>query len=302
MVKDSVPFDQDLLQKASAFLSSIKPTLNRSADMDEFLRTVGQGSPEPVPIIADSIVLLLSLPSPAVVKETLVFVRLCVSLRVSDSLTFLTTKIIPGALSSPHLRDLALVADQGIVTGFLEILKQGIYLFPTDKLYIIGASKNYDFDQLRNVVLHEMLIPVEPSLVQITRNRHLPSWDNEFRDTFLFLSDIIKVSAFHQPTLDFVCSSRLPKVFLSLPSDSEVEAVQRYMFWTMPGNISMWKRCGVECWRRGRRLLQTLEQEGFRDHLEQTLLHNNTSEIGKNLRSYSLEIVSWLGINLSDPI
>ncbi|KAK2949251.1 hypothetical protein BLNAU_15854 [Blattamonas nauphoetae] len=88
-------------------------------------------------------------------------------------------------------------------------------------------------------------------------------------------------SALHQPTLNFICSSHIPMVFQSLLSKVEHENVQHFILWNISYHISKWENDGADTWCRGRILLQTLEQEGFRDHLEQTVLHDKSSMEGK---------------------
>ncbi|KAK2945140.1 hypothetical protein BLNAU_19930 [Blattamonas nauphoetae] len=86
--------------------------------------------------------------------------------------------------------------------------------------------------------------------------------------------------AYHQPTLDFVCSSRIPMAFQSLLSKEEHEDTHQFIIWKMNDIINRLKEGGAEFWRRGRILLRTLEQEGFYERLEQTLLHDKSSEYG----------------------
>ncbi|KAK2961774.1 hypothetical protein BLNAU_3211 [Blattamonas nauphoetae] len=256
MVRDGFEFGEDLLQKSSKFLSSLISLFETNDSFDDFLKAVGQDSPNPAAVI----------------------------------------------LSTPHLRDLSVVEDKVIMNDILSIFKFGVWLVDASTVQFLSITSDTDPQSIRGVVLHEVLIPMEPSLVQISRNPHLLSWIDEYKDTLRLLINIFDMSAFHQPTLDFVCSSRIPMVFQSLLSKVEYKNTHQFIIWLMTSDTRTWKRDGAETWRRGRILLQTLEQEGFRDHLEQTLLHDKSPPYGRFVREYSYDLMNDLGLNTPQPL
>ncbi|KAK2961771.1 hypothetical protein BLNAU_3208 [Blattamonas nauphoetae] len=283
-------------------LLSVAENLTSSTSIDDFLKAIGHGSPHPAAVFVDSMNVLLSSPHPSIVKGTLSFIDECLY-HCSDSncLALVSSKLIPRICSTPHLLDLSVIDDLLILRDILLILKNSLRLASLDAIQSLSARFDTEPKSIRNVVLHEVLIPIEPSLVQISHNPHLLSWKDGYRETFIFLNTVFEMIPFHQPTLDFICSSRIPIAFQSLLSKVDDEYTHQFVIWLMTRDIRYWKEEGAETWYRGRILLQTLEQEGFHEEIEQTLLHNKSTEHGSNVRTNSFDILNYLGINSPKP-
>ncbi|KAK2954768.1 Multidrug resistance-associated protein [Blattamonas nauphoetae] len=88
---------------------------------------------------------------------------------------------------------------------------------------------------------------------------------------------------------------------LSRMSKVEDEYTNTQIVRNMSNDSIEWQTDGAETWRRGRRLLQTLEQEGFLEALEQTLLHHKSSMNGECLRLYSIQVMNDLGVHSRLP-
>ncbi|KAK2954769.1 hypothetical protein BLNAU_10254 [Blattamonas nauphoetae] len=298
MVRDGYQFDEKLLQNTSTLLSSIRQNLCDPDDFEALLKAVGQDSTDPSAGFLDSMIMFMSSSHPSIFRDALTLVGLCLySYPLSHCLTLVSSKLIPRIFSTPHLRDLSVIDNNGILHDIIQVLQRIFGLTETTTLRSISARSGIDPQSIRDVVLHEVFIPIEPSLVQISSNRHLPSWEDESRDTFILLLRIFEVSAFHQPTLDFICSSHIPMAFQSLLSRVEHEDARQFAVWSIPEIINTCKRYGAESLDRIRILLQILEREGFRNHLEQTLLHDKASMEGKFVGVYSFEIMKLLGMN-----
>ncbi|KAK2949255.1 hypothetical protein BLNAU_15858 [Blattamonas nauphoetae] len=148
--------------------------------------------------------------------------------------------------------------------------------------------------------------------LECTASQFLSSVHLTFDRSFLFgdellmaieqdSSDPAAVGTLHQPTLNFVCSSHIPTAFQTLLSKVENEDTNQYIIWMMFENISTWKKNGAETMHRGRILLQTQEGEGFRNHLDQALLHDKASTNGKFVGYFSFAIMKDLGMNSPQP-
>ncbi|KAK2954217.1 hypothetical protein BLNAU_10872 [Blattamonas nauphoetae] len=197
-------------------------------------------------------------------------------------------------LSTPSLSDLSVVDDQDILDNVLWILQISVSLSPLVFTPSIAFDSQIGPQVLRAVVFHEMFVAIEPSLTQISRNRLLRSLEAGYRNTLDIISHIFHMSVFHQPILDFICSSHIPMVYQSLLSKVEDEDTNQFIIWFMFDSIRSWQNHDTETWCRGRILMQTLEQEGFRNHLEQTLLHDKSSADGKDVRLYSYGVMNDL--------
>ncbi|KAK2944551.1 hypothetical protein BLNAU_20505 [Blattamonas nauphoetae] len=245
---------------------------------------------------------LLSSPHQSIFRDALSFIRECL-LRCSTSnrLILISSKLFHGILSTPDLRDLSVIGDQDILKVNLAIFSIGVWLSSEHEIHSLSTTLNSSPESIRNMVLHQVLIPIEPSLLQIGRNRHLWSLGDESENIFRLLSKIFEVSAFHQPTLNFVCSSRLPMVFKSLLSKLDSENTNQFITRLMTSNIRTWKANGSESCRGGMKLLQALEREGFRDAIEQAPFHTKIVLYGHEKMGFSFEIMNFLGMNSLPP-
>ncbi|KAK2949241.1 hypothetical protein BLNAU_15844 [Blattamonas nauphoetae] len=236
-------------------------------------------------------------PNPAAVN-TLPFIYDCFSVyQFSNRLTLFSSKLIPRMLSTPHLQDLSVVDDQGILLTIILLLERCIWLASHDAIKYLPATSGTDAESVRNVVLHEVLLPIDPSLVQISRNPHLLSWSYECFATSILLVNIFDVGAFHQPVRDLLCSSHIPMAYQTHLSKVEYERDRIAILGYLSNRISKWKENGAEIWRGGRLVLYILEQEGFRNDLEQTLLHDNWAYHGRCVRMHAFEVLEPLGLN-----
>ncbi|KAK2961718.1 hypothetical protein BLNAU_3155 [Blattamonas nauphoetae] len=248
MVRDSYKFDEELLSKVSMFLSSVVRTFDRSFNLtNDLLNAIGQDSPNPSAMFVDSMVVLLSSSHPSIFRDTLSFLHRCLLwCSFSNHLALVSSKLIPRILSSSHLQNLSVTADKIILDRIVLILDRGVNLASTHLIQPVSSTSSTDPQSIRSMVLNEVLIPMEPSLVQIGSNRHLLSWNNEFKDTMELLTKIFEVSVFHQPTLDFICSSRIPMAFQSLLSKVEEEDTHRFIISNKCNHIRRWQVNGAE--------------------------------------------------------
>ncbi|KAK2942584.1 hypothetical protein BLNAU_22501 [Blattamonas nauphoetae] len=302
MVRDGYVFDGELVNKASKFLSSRKQLFKREKDFDCFLRAIGKESSNAIPTLVDSMTVLLFSSHHSIFKGTLTFIHTCLNwCPLSTRLAIVSSSLIPRIPSSPHCRALSLVEDNCILNDLIEIVHTIVRLSTAGYLHCLSTDVGLDPQSVRDVVLHEVLMPMEPSLVQISRNHHFLSWNDEWSSTMGLMTHILKLSPFHQPTLDFVCSSRIPIVIQSLLSQNEHERNNQFVIGLMSNNIDEWKKDGGETWCRGRILLQTQEQEGFFEGIEQILFHDKISGGGKCVRFYSFNLLNKLGLNSPRP-
>ncbi|KAK2951006.1 hypothetical protein BLNAU_14084 [Blattamonas nauphoetae] len=297
MVRDDVQVDDELARKTSKFLDLINQNLGYSFMIDDFMKAIGQGSSNPAAVFVDSVIVLLSSSHPSIIGDVLTLIYESLRWSLSTNLAIISNKLIPRIFSTPHLRDLSVVADKDILKNIINITHTAVQLLTPITLRSLQASTDTAPLLIRDVVLHEVLIPIEPTLVQINRNRRLFSWSYESRTTLHIIYKILESCVFHQPTLDFLCTSHITMVFQSLLTEVELEYTHKYHLWCLSDSFSKWRKNGAEISDRWKILLQTLEREGFRDGLEQTLHPNKTSGQGRLIRVYSLNALDLFGIN-----
>ncbi|KAK2946029.1 hypothetical protein BLNAU_19040 [Blattamonas nauphoetae] len=269
--------------------------------LDDLMMAFGQGSTDPMQVFVDSIVHLLSLPSPSIVEDTVCIARQCFEKNQSNIQALVSMKLISRIFSTPHLRDLSVINEKGLLRNLLTILQASVWLVPTERPPKIPSNYDNRPQSLRDLVLHDALIPMEPPLVQLNRGYHLLSWKSGSEDLLTFVTHILNASVFHPPTLDFVCSSRLPLVFQSLLTEVEDTRIVYTCISSISNKIQKWVDDGVEFELGGRRLLLKLEQEGFIDILEAKLtLHYSKDRLGHG-HGPSMAILCFLGSHSNTP-
>ncbi|KAK2954829.1 hypothetical protein BLNAU_10159 [Blattamonas nauphoetae] len=299
MIRDGYKFDETLLRQASKCLSWIFQLSDLPSVVDGVLfQIIGQSATDPIPDFVELMTVLLSSSDPSIFRDTMTFFcSLFNHCPLSHQLALVSSRLLPRILSTPNLRNLSVIDDQGILNSVIDIFRFGVWLSSEHKIQSLSTTSHTDPQSIRDVVLNEVLIPIEPSLVQISRNPLFVSSIYIYQETVKLLSKIFDVSAFHQPTLDLVSSSRLPMVFLSLLSNMEDESIRMFILRQLTVYIYTWKKNGDETVRRGKRTLQMLEKEGFGDELELTLLHTESTTYGHKVRIHSFTSLTFLGIN-----
>ncbi|KAK2942946.1 hypothetical protein BLNAU_22157 [Blattamonas nauphoetae] len=267
--------------------------------MNDFLKAIGPDCINPAAVFVDSMRVLLCSSCPSIFRDSLSFLRCFVySCSSPNYLPLISSKLFPTILSTHRLQDLSVIDHPHIMADIILIVQSGVWLATNDSVGSFPTASKIVPQHVRDVVLREVLIPIEPSLVQLRRNRRLSSSINESRNTWLLFSYLLEAVAFHQPSLDHFRSSRIPFVFHSLLSEIALEDPCQYIFWLMAAKTDKWVTSGRDTARRGRMLLQTLEQEGLRDGVELELLHNDSAALGKLIRRFSSEILRFLEVNL----
>ncbi|KAK2949440.1 hypothetical protein BLNAU_15636 [Blattamonas nauphoetae] len=94
---------------------------------------------------------------------------------------------IPGILSTLRLQDLSVLDDKTALHRLLWILRHHVRLSPAKEVQVLAATSDTTPESIREIVLHAILIPMEPSLIQISRNRLLLSWIKECKETLEML-------------------------------------------------------------------------------------------------------------------
>ncbi|KAK2954017.1 hypothetical protein BLNAU_10980 [Blattamonas nauphoetae] len=313
MVQNGYNFNEELLVKVFQFLSAISWNINLSNFANalvkrhyydsHFCNLVREhNTPNTIPSFVDSLTILFSSSNPSIFKAALSCIATC--LRRGSSSTrkvLISPELFLRILSTPHLPDLSVVDDQGMLNDILLIHQLCLeFLIPSNANGLIPTISNADSQSMRDMVLRDLLIPFEPSLVQICCNPRLLSWNAEYKTTFVLLFTLFIQSRLHQPTMDFVCSSRIPMAFQSLLSKVEDEDINQYIISTRSSMIFYKETKGPNTGCTGKQLLQPLEREGFRDGLEQTLLHDKSSRNGNIVRGYSFVNMIMLGMNSSE--
>ncbi|KAK2959708.1 hypothetical protein BLNAU_5197 [Blattamonas nauphoetae] len=86
---------------------------------------------------------------------------------VVTAFALVAEKVIPRILSTPCLEDLSGFASITLLLETTMILDSCLWLSSTDGINIIRTTSDVDLQYVRDMVLHEVFIPMEPSLIQL---------------------------------------------------------------------------------------------------------------------------------------
>ncbi|KAK2960789.1 hypothetical protein BLNAU_4186 [Blattamonas nauphoetae] len=297
MLRDGYTFDEHLVNKITMLLRSLRWNLPIMYHLDDVLKVMGHTCTDPTDVFVDSLVRLLSFPHHLTVEETLTTVRHCFNQHPSAVLAIVSSKLFSRILSTPHLRDLSVLDHRGLMQDMIVILQSGLRLSSTEIVLSITSTSNTDPQTIRNAMLNEIFIPIETALVQLRSNCCFLSLSSISSGFCPLIPGMFEASAFHQPTLDFIRSSRYLVLFQYDLAESTTEKRHQNILHLISSYFEKWKADGVETARRGRAMLQVLEGVGFRDGIEQNILHSKESREGDGVIAYSYRIIKQLGMN-----
>ncbi|KAK2958120.1 hypothetical protein BLNAU_6824 [Blattamonas nauphoetae] len=189
------------------------------------------------------------------------------------------------------------LVDTPILFEMIMILHNAVLLSSTDVLKMLTTSGNVSPQRVRDVMLQEALIPIEPALVMTSRNPLILSWIDGCKESLRFLTKIFELSAYHQPTLNYLTDSRLSVIFQSLFAKVEDNNTHILCLNSIHSNFIKWKAFGTAIMHRGKIMLQTLKREGFEDDLEQGLFRNTSTTLGSDAQFRSFRMMNRMGTN-----
>ncbi|KAK2955640.1 hypothetical protein BLNAU_9330 [Blattamonas nauphoetae] len=188
-VRKHYPLDFMIVDKVKTFLHWIRYNFGTVSQADALVKAIGEVSEDPAAVFVDSINALLSSYYPSIVEETLGFLGYCVAkCATSRRFAIVSSKLfhrIPSALCMPNF---AIVKRNLTMPHMIRIIQVCIKLTSFQRLRVLSSIA--DHQSIRNVVLHDVLIPVEPILLQISRNRRLSWWSIEYQNILQILTKI----------------------------------------------------------------------------------------------------------------
>ncbi|KAK2957311.1 hypothetical protein BLNAU_7689 [Blattamonas nauphoetae] len=131
-------------------------------------------------------------------------------------------------LSTPSLRDPSMITDQAILRDLLAILQAGLDLASADNHCTIPPTSDTDPQSVRDVMLHEVFIPVELSLVQ---SHHMKGGDDDTDQDFIeFMSH--NISKWRENGIEAVGRGRL--LLQTLKADGFGDGLEQALFHDHP--------------------------------------------------------------------
>ncbi|KAK2951652.1 hypothetical protein BLNAU_13391 [Blattamonas nauphoetae] len=289
--------DISLEEKTMRFLKFVTPENGESADA--FLHRHSSLSDYPSTEFIQSILVLLSSASHAITTAAMKLLK-CVILHSSEIVQFYLVKadLIPQLINTLNPLSLSFTEAVDIHSSLMIIIANPVRLstpYALRKLEI----KDYNKQQaVHETVLKQVVAPSEKYIWHLCAN-HCSIVDGDQSRFFLeLLFYLLEISAYYQPTMDFVVN--MP-VFLTIPSCLTLFENERtiwYFLYRMINAQREWNKQGGGGREMGKTVHKMLRMEGIEDVIEQKLQNDKNGDWGNNIVVQSIEWKGLLGMNL----
>ncbi|KAK2953995.1 hypothetical protein BLNAU_11097 [Blattamonas nauphoetae] len=289
--------DVSVEAKAVAFLESVDPQHAEAAD--DFLGSLASSSDDYSTNFVQCIVILISSPSQVITTATMKMMdnlffwcspNIRLALVKADLLPQLITTLNPQSLSFTEAVDIHINL-MNVVTFFL-------WLAAPKGLEDLKIQDDNKQRAVSEAVFQQVLAPSEQYIGLLCINRY-SIIDGELSRLFLaLLAQILRISPYHQATMEFVLN--LP-VLLTIPSCLTLfeHELSIWNFLYIVNHLQReWNKTRVEIRQMGKIALRMLRQEGIEDVMEEKLQHHNTASYGEWIVVRSIEWNNLQGINL----
>ncbi|KAK2957638.1 hypothetical protein BLNAU_7537 [Blattamonas nauphoetae] len=295
-VKIHPVLDDSLERKAVRFLEHVHPDRIESTDafLNRFTSLLDNSWPE----FVQSIVVLISSPSKAIAAAAMkILDTLFWNSSANNRLTLVSADLIPQLVINLNPLSLSFSDAFDIHTCLMTSILRSLWLATPESLARLEIEDENEQLAVRETVFQQVLIPSERYTCHLCMNR-FSIIDGELSRYFLLiLGLILRISPFHQPTMDVVL--QMP-VVLTSPSclaffEDEVS------IWNFLREIynAQWewnKRKGGkrQIWNNVHRMLR---MEGIEDVIEEKL-QNHKNEYGRAIVEKSIRWNNFLGMDL----
>ncbi|KAK2961848.1 hypothetical protein BLNAU_3285 [Blattamonas nauphoetae] len=295
-VKSQPKLDAALEAKALKLLESVNPDDEESAD--EFLGSFGQTTDESLDSFIQSILMLISSPCQVITSASMKMFRYLILWSSAEALLALVkADLIPQLIFTLNPLSLSLIEAADIHIYLMRIRWITIWLTTPSGLKKLGVEDRNEQQAVHETVFQQVVAPVEKYIWHLCVNR-TSIVDGEQSDEFmLLLPDLIRISSYYQPTMDFVL--RMP-VFLAIPSCLtffENDGSMRNFLNEMIETQQEWNDQGGEVRQMGKIINRMLRMEGIEDVIDETLQTNKNGSDGR-IVDKSIEWNNLQGLNL----
>ncbi|KAK2961556.1 hypothetical protein BLNAU_3354 [Blattamonas nauphoetae] len=298
-VKIQPALDASLEAKAVSFLKFVIPAYMNPSSVEAFLDSLGRTTDESLTNFIQSIVVLLSSPNRAIAKATMEMVaKFVTNHSVRIRIPLVKADLIPQLIFTLNPLSLSFTEAADIHSSLMNIIHHSVWLATPD-IFRYLKIKDYDEQQaLYEMVVQQILAPSEQYICHLCVNRY-SIIDGEQSGFFLeLLANLLQISAYYQPTMDFVVN--MP-VFFTIPScliffendDSLFD-----LLCSMVNEQRVWNKQGGEYRQMWKTVHRMLRMEGIEDAIEEQLQSSKTLSFWKSIVGRSMAWNNILGMNL----
>ncbi|KAK2944035.1 hypothetical protein BLNAU_21034 [Blattamonas nauphoetae] len=291
--------DDSLETKIVKFLDSVVPKYPESAD--DFLNKLASLSDDSLTDFVQSIVVLLSSPSQAIVKSSMNMLRsLIYYCSAHVRLALVKADLIPQLITTLNPLSLSLIEAVDIHTSLISLITYSVDLATPYYLTRLGIEDGDGHPAVHETIFQQVLVPSEKYICHLCVNRSSIIDTDQSQDFIVLLARLLEIGPYYQPTMNFV--GHIP-VVLSIPSfltshnnDRSIE----YFLWILN---KVQRECNKrrghqrQMWKTVQRMLR---MEGIEDMIEQKLQNDKHKFFGREIVTNSIEWSNLLGMNLPE--
>ncbi|KAK2952979.1 hypothetical protein BLNAU_11968 [Blattamonas nauphoetae] len=286
-VKLQPALDASLEVKAVTLLEYVHPQFQGQAD--DFLTSHGQTTAESLTNFVQSIMVLLSIPSQSIaIAVVKILGNLIEKWSPKVRLALVQADLIPQIIATLNPLSLSFAEAESIHINLMKTINWTIWLSTPNELQQLRIKDDNEQRTVLETILKQVLAPSEKYICHLCVNR-FSIIDSKQSEIFMFLlADILQISPYYQPTMDFVVN--MP-VILTIPSSLTFfeydDSTWSFLF---EMNCARWDWNVIRSFKRHmwKTVHRMLRMEGMEDVMEEKLRTNQDIFRGSLIVTYSI--------------
>ncbi|KAK2957498.1 hypothetical protein BLNAU_7397 [Blattamonas nauphoetae] len=289
--------DVSLETKAVKFLKSLKSTDDKS--VDSLLSYLGVSKFISCVNFAKSIVVLLSSASKIITVATVEIIEyLFTKCYLEKRNMLVTADLLPKLINTLNPRSCLFAEAVEIHACLMDVITKSLHLATPGGVFYLESEAGEEQQAIHETILKLVLAPSEKYICHLCLNR-FSIIDGVLPGKFmLLLANLLQISPYYQPTLEFVLS--MP-IVITIPSYLTFFEDDMSIWVFLYGMVETLRKCnreGGEVRQIATTVHRMLRMEGFEDTIENRLQNDKTG-YGATIIFYLIGLNNLLGMNLS---
>ncbi|KAK2954388.1 hypothetical protein BLNAU_10720 [Blattamonas nauphoetae] len=296
-MKSQPALDVSLEAKAVKFLKSVD--LNCQKLADAFLNHFGRTTDESLVNFIQSVVVLISTPSQAIITTTMeILNNLFRNSSAEVRLALVKANLIPQLIITLNPLSLSRADSQEFHVNLLTVISHSVWLAFPNTLAQLRIEDGNGPQTVHETILKQVLVPSEKYICHLCANL-FSIVDGQLSTHFLeLLTQLLQICLYYQPTMEIVLHMpvvlTIPCCLTFIDNDysiwlflSEINSIQRDWNETRRDQHQMWKI-----------VHRLLRMEGIEDVIEAKLRNDRNRYTGACIVDSSIKWNNLLGMNL----
>ncbi|KAK2941472.1 hypothetical protein BLNAU_23619 [Blattamonas nauphoetae] len=276
-------------------------THGKVSSADAFLNSFGQAIDESSTSFVESIVVLLSTPSQAIIKAAMKMLNnFVISCSDTVGLALVKADLIPHLVITLNLLSLSFTDAVDIHINVMSIVRNSLWFATPFGLNELRIEDGNERHAVQETVLIQVLIPSEQYICHLCANRFLIIDGNQSVAFLKFLARLLEICPYYQPTMDFLLHMQVVLTIQScLTFFENDESIYRFLD-EMSDIQRKWNRTRGEERQMWKIIHRMLRMEGVEDVVEDKLQNDKSGDDEDILVATSIEWNNLLAMNLAE--